>query len=168
MSTVNIKRAGGVAEYSGRAHTDGTSVQAGDNSLIPPSVQWTVSWVPGLALASRHQTTSTSAAATQRKWSVCFVVEVWTCRWFLVRLNVTRYTIPQYLCIHSHVRLDFSSPVSWQKACVAKWLRPKRRCKCDTVDAVKRNFGLILPNDGFGIGFIIVFFCFLWIFPLDH
>lgn len=88
ISTVNIKRAsscaGGAAEYSGTAHTDGTSVHAGDNSLIPPSVQWTVSWVPGLALASRHQTTSTSAAATRRKWSVCFVVEIWTCRWFLV------------------------------------------------------------------------------------
>lgn len=79
---------------------------------------------------------------------------------------MTRYTIPQYLCIHSHVRLDFSSPVSWQKACVAKWLRPKRRCKCDTVEAFKRNFGLILYNDGLGIGFIIVFpFCFFMNIP---
>lgn len=78
---------------------------------------------------------------------------------------MTRYTIPQYLCIHSHVRLDFSSPVSWQKACIAKWLRPKRRCKCDTVDSVKRNFGLILYNEVWNWFHYCFPFCFFMIIP---
>lgn len=56
LFTVNLKRSlvCEVAKYSGRPHADGTPVHAEDNIFIPPSAQWTWSWIctsPGISIS---------------------------------------------------------------------------------------------------------------------
>lgn len=146
LSTVNIKRGLVCAARQ-------LNIQAGLTLMAPPSTPEIIfsflllhsghevesARVPGLALASRHQTTSTSSAVMQKRHPLCS----WNLNPPLVFGGSLMWHVTMHLNIHIptlHSFYGLFPPVSWQKACMAWWQWPRQRCRYDTVTYFRKNY----------------------------